>query len=185
MWLCWVFLLHPGSLVAAVGPLSRWAARAPHCRASCLGRARVPGSLPHCVWDLPGPGLRSECPALQAVFLTTVLPGKSFHWQFKSPTTGEKRLFNPRTLIIHLFILHFMGSGRNLKTLITALLSLSVCGSECALLRMGSMPRPPAPLAEPGSSPLTGPSLTDCAGVSHGPSAPTRSFWPPQRVQHS
>ena len=22
MWLCWVFLLHPGSLVAAVGPLS-------------------------------------------------------------------------------------------------------------------------------------------------------------------
>lgn len=35
-------LLHMGSLVAAGRPLSRWAARAAHCRASCRGQARGP-----------------------------------------------------------------------------------------------------------------------------------------------
>ena len=36
--------------------------------------------LPHCVWDLPGPGIEPVFPALAGRFLTTGPPGK--------PTTG-------------------------------------------------------------------------------------------------
>ena len=36
------------------------------------------------MWDLPGPGLEPVSPALVGGFLTTVPPGKSFTFYFKS-----------------------------------------------------------------------------------------------------
>ena len=38
--------------------------------------------FPHVMWNLPGPGIKPMCPALEGRFLTTGSPGKSHSFLF-------------------------------------------------------------------------------------------------------
>ena len=47
------------------------------------------------MWDLPGPGIEPESPALAGGFLTTGPPGKSRSVYLKSETSQYTRIYTP------------------------------------------------------------------------------------------
>ena len=87
------------------GLLSSCGVWASHCSGFSCCRARaaalrvsscsMQALLLHCMWDLPGAGIRSVSPTLAGGFLTTGPPGKSKHWFL---CYRELALFHPLCL---------------------------------------------------------------------------------------